>query len=77
MRRVIVPNRITFEELHEVIQILFSWENEHLHEFAVPGDRIYISDNGATWANHYYESEIIEKKFSQQNKVLGNIEKFA
>ena len=25
----------------------------------------------------YYMEEIIEKKFSQQNKVLGNIEKFA
>ena len=25
----------------------------------------------------YYCNEIIEKKFSQQNKVLGNIEKFA
>ena len=27
---------------------------------------------------HYnYRDKIIEKKFSQQNKVLGNIEKFA
>ena len=26
---------------------------------------------------HKYCNEIIEKKFSQQNKVLGNIEKFA
>lgn len=25
----------------------------------------------------YYRAKIIEKKFSQQNKVLGNIEKFA
>ena len=27
--------------------------------------------------NDAYCNEIIEKKFSQQNKVLGNIEKFA
>ena len=27
--------------------------------------------------NNAYCMEIIEKKFSQQNKVLGNIEKFA
>ena len=27
--------------------------------------------------DHKYCAEIIEKKFSQQNKVLGNIEKFA
>lgn len=28
-------------------------------------------------AHYHYSKEIIEKKFSQQNKVLGNIEKFA
>ena len=28
-------------------------------------------------SGYKYCNEIIEKKFSQQNKVLGNIEKFA
>ena len=31
----------------------------------------------AYYADYNYRKEIIEKKFSQQNKVLGNIEKFA
>ena len=75
-RRVIVPNRITFEELHEVIQILFSWENEHLHEFEVPGDRIYISDNGAAWANHYYESETLIDSFFRNYKWIRYIYDF-
>lgn len=43
-RRVIIPDRITFAELHETIQILFSWGNDHFHEFEVPGDRIFIND---------------------------------
>lgn len=33
--------------------------------------------SSAAGYNHYHCNEIIEKKFSQQNKVLGNIEKFA
>ena len=75
-RRVIVPNRITFKELHEVIQILFSWENEHLHEFKVPGDRIYISDNGAAWENHYYESETLIDSFFRNYKWIRYIYDF-
>ena len=73
---MIVPNRITFKELHEVIQILFSWENEHLHEFEVPGDRIYISDNDATCANHYYELETLIDSFFRNYKWIRYIYDF-
>lgn len=69
-RRVVVPERITFEELHEIIQILFSWGNEHLHEFEVPGDRIYISDRDETGANYYYESETLIDTFFKNYKWL-------
>lgn len=34
-RRVIVPMNISFKELHDIIQIAFSWSNYHLHEFVV------------------------------------------
>ncbi len=62
--------RITFEELHEIIQVLFSWRNEHLHEFEVPGDRIYISDRDDTWANYYNESETLIDAFFKNYKWL-------
>lgn len=32
-RRVIVPSNSTFEGLHDVIQVLFDWEDDHLHMF--------------------------------------------
>lgn len=41
-RRVVIPERITFAELHEIIQILFGWDDAHLHDFQIPADRIYI-----------------------------------
>ena len=69
-RRVIVPDRITFKELHETIQILFSWKDERLHEYEVPGDRMYISDSGETWANHYNEEETLIDSFFRNYKWL-------
>ena len=39
-RRVLVKKTITFDALHEVIQITMGWTNSHLHEFAVNGIRL-------------------------------------
>lgn len=39
-RRVLVEKTITFEVLHEIIQIVMGWTNSHLHEFTVQGIRI-------------------------------------
>jgi hypothetical protein len=32
-RRVLVENTITFDALHDIIQITMGWTNNHLHEF--------------------------------------------
>jgi pRiA4b ORF-3-like protein len=39
-RRVLVPAATTLGGLHRVIQILYGWDGDHLHDFAV-GDRRY------------------------------------
>lgn len=54
-RRVIVPDQITFFELHKIIQILFDWDDAHLHGFHIPSDDIVIDDEGGfdPWGNHY------------------------
>ncbi|SNR45692.1 plasmid pRiA4b ORF-3 family protein [Blastococcus mobilis] len=36
-REVLVDPGIPLDELHEVIQVLFEWEDAHLHEFTVVG----------------------------------------
>ena len=36
-RRIIVPDRITFHQLHLIIQECFSWMDYHLYEFQIPG----------------------------------------
>jgi len=39
-RSVVVPSLVTLGDLHQVIQILFGWDGDHLHAFRV-GDRSY------------------------------------
>jgi len=36
-RRVLVPDDTTLVQLHEIIQILFDWRDEHLHDFHIYG----------------------------------------
>jgi hypothetical protein len=38
-RRVRLPATATLDELHRVIQILFDWDDDHLHVFTVGGRR--------------------------------------
>lgn len=48
-RRVIVPVNRNFNELHEIIQIAFGWENNHLYEF-------YIYEKGITNIHKYHSA---------------------
>lgn len=45
-RRVLVPDAITFQQLHFVIQEAFGWENAHLYSFSdkAYGGSFYISE---------------------------------
>lgn len=38
-----VPEYINFAQLHEIIQVIFGWENDHLHEFQFPKIGIRIT----------------------------------
>lgn len=63
-RRVLIPERITFEELHRVIQIIFGWSDDHLHEFRIPSEYICIDDREDMWsAYHYMEHETLVEQF--------------
>lgn len=41
-RSVILPDQITFGELHRVIQVLFGWADMHMHAFSIEGDDMEI-----------------------------------
>ncbi|MCS7036776.1 MAG: plasmid pRiA4b ORF-3 family protein [Saprospiraceae bacterium] len=41
-RRVLVPDNLTFSDLHDVIQASMGWDNAHLYQFIVGRGSIYI-----------------------------------
>jgi hypothetical protein len=43
-RRVLVPDTITLQRLHSVIQAAFQWGGGHLHEFDAAGEHYGTSD---------------------------------
>lgn len=45
-RRIIIPEKISFMNLHQIIQCAFGWDDVHLHDFTFPGNRITISGSG-------------------------------
>lgn len=38
-RRFVVPEVITLDRLHDVIQIVMGWQDQHLHRFEIDGKR--------------------------------------
>lgn len=75
-RRVVIPDKITFMELHEIIQILFGWEDEHLHEFQIPSDYITIGSEGAYRGKFYDEEETLIDSFFRNYKWIRYIYDF-
>ncbi|VVN73527.1 IS66 family transposase ISPre3 [Pseudomonas fluorescens] len=43
-RRVAVPENITLDTLHAVIQVAMGWDDDHLHEFEIAGETYGIPD---------------------------------
>ena len=75
-RRVVIPDKITFMELHEIIQILFGWEDEHLHEFQIPSDYITIGSEEAYRGDFFDETETLVDSFFRNYKWIRYIYHF-
>ncbi len=82
-RTVVVPENFTFEQLHNVIQCAFNWENVHLYEFylgrffgserIMPSDEFEM-DEGSTKYRKYDASQTtlndaIRKGFTSVNYI--------
>lgn len=75
-RRVMIPEGITFGELHEIIQIVFGWENAHLHEFVIPSEKLKISSGEFDMMPDYFEEETLINSFFQNNKWIRYVYDF-
>ena len=77
-RRVLIPDKITFADLHQIIQVLFEWENIHLHSFQIPSDHIYIEncESSDLYENYYPEAETLIDPFMTSYKWIRYIYDF-
>ena len=57
-RRLVVPENISFYDLHRVIQLVFGWEDMHMHIFEAPQNRFEIVAN----SKDAYTDFFMEKK---------------
>lgn len=48
-RRMLIPEKIHFSDLHEIIQIAFEWMNTYWHDFAFPKKSLRIFSDGDEW----------------------------
>lgn len=69
-RRIIVPESITLGNLHQVLQLAFSWCDCHLHEFDFGGERFGIPDPEFDW------EPIRSEKRIQLKTALGGMTSF-
>ena len=71
-RRVVIPEKISFYELHLVIQCLFGWEDCHLHSFSIPSENIFIDDEKSSgfWNVHYPEAATPVERFFPDYKWI-------
>lgn len=59
-RRVIVPDKITFDDLHEMIQTVFCWRNHHLHEFEFPQMSIRVVSDMGEEGDDWYPGDTLD-----------------
>lgn len=43
-RKLLIPQNLTFEQLHEIIQIAMGWEDYHLYDFYIPKGNVRVVD---------------------------------
>lgn len=55
-RRVLLPDQLSFADLHYILQIVFGWQEEHLHGFSFQHSRVLIGDK------EYVDADLDEKE---------------
>lgn len=71
-RRVLVPEEITFERLHDVIQFAMGWGNDHLYDFNLKEEKLRITSDEEVIKEFEYYSKL---KLTEKNDPNGYIRK--
>ncbi len=67
-RRVIVPEKLSFGNLDEIIQYLFGWTHSHLYGFRIPKENRYFSPD-SDFVEEDAEGKAIDEWFREKAKI--------
>jgi hypothetical protein len=74
-RKLSVPGNFTLEDLHEVLQIAFDWDEEHMHSFLI-NSREYIMEQAREMMSPFDDDEFIEETTVCLDDLLTEKQKF-
>ncbi|MCD8014798.1 MAG: plasmid pRiA4b ORF-3 family protein [Lachnospiraceae bacterium] len=69
-RRLILPEAITFYDLHQILQIVFGWEDCHLHDFRTSDDICISLPEAATSGDELNEKKTTVDDFLSNSKWI-------
>lgn len=70
-RRILVPDAISFQDLHEILQTAFGWDDYHMHNFTFPSRNIEITQKGEEgYGNSVEEDKAVIDDFMKECKWI-------
>lgn len=69
-RRVIVPSNISFEKLHNLIQISMGWSNSYLYDFNIKEESLRVTCDKEAISEYEFYSQL---KLNERNDPYGFI----
>ena len=78
-RRLVIPEKILFSDLHEILQTAFGWYDSHLHDFSFPNERLRIvqSEEDLSWDfDGILEKDVLVDDFLQEYSWIRYIYDF-
>lgn len=70
-RRIIIPEHISFYDLHQIIQIIFDWNDAHLHDFTFPDPNVSVSlPEASVFGNPLSEKNTLIDEFIREYKWI-------
>lgn len=69
-RRFVLPDSTSLHSLYKVLQVLFRWEDYHLHEFTIEGEAYGIPDPEE---DPFWEKEVIDERKIVLSKVAKKV----
>lgn len=77
-RVVAVPASYTYEQLHRLIQIIFNWRNEHLHQFEIlsKGDKPVALSKSLAQEDFAFSSHNNVELFSEKKRIFPYLQEY-